>query len=102
MSRDMSFGRRAVSRLRRIPRAFRRQALVLVYHRIVEVEVDPWELAVRPDHFAEQLEVIRRLGRPVSLRDLVRSIGDGRIPRRAVVVTFDDGYADAPLRAQPL
>lgn len=98
----MNAGRLAVSRLRGILRALRRQALILVYHRIAEVKVDPWELAVRPDHFAEQLQVIRRLGRPLSLRELVRSMRNGGIPRRAIVVTFDDGYADNLLQAKPL
>lgn len=98
----MNLGRIAVSRLRSIRRAVRRQASILVYHRIAEVEVDPWDLAVRPDHFAEQLEVIQRLGRPLSLRDLVRSMTEGRVPRRAIVVTFDDGYADNLLNAKPL
>ena len=63
---------------------------------------DPWQLAVTPSHFAEHLEVIRRHGRPLAVRDLTRALADGRTPRRAIVVTFDDGYADNLHHALPL
>jgi len=82
--------------------AWRRQAVILVYHRIAEVEVDPWELAVRPANFAQHLDVMRRLGSPISLRGLVQSMMRGAIPRGSIVVTFDDGYADNLLQAKPL
>ena len=98
----MSFVQTALSRSRALLRVLRRQAVILSYHRIAEADVDPWDLVVRPDRFAEQLEVIRRLGRPLSLRDLLRSMRGGRIPRRSIVVTFDDGYADNLLQAKPL
>jgi peptidoglycan/xylan/chitin deacetylase (PgdA/CDA1 family) len=98
----MSFVQTAFSRSRALLRVLRRRAVILSYHRIAEVDVDPWDLAVRPDHFAEQLEVLHRLGRPLSVRDLLRSMTGGGIPQRAVVVTFDDGYADNLLRAKPL
>jgi len=78
-----------------------RRAVILSYHRIAEVDCDPWDLAVSPAHFAEHLEVIRRLGRPISLEGLERGLRAGEIPRGAVAVTFDDGYADNLLEARP-
>jgi peptidoglycan/xylan/chitin deacetylase (PgdA/CDA1 family) len=73
-----------------------------MYHRIAEKRVDPWSLCVTPQHFAEHLEVLQNETHPISLRELVQSHNEGNIPDRAVVVTFDDGYADNLYNAKPL
>jgi peptidoglycan/xylan/chitin deacetylase (PgdA/CDA1 family) len=77
-------------------------ALILLYHRVAEVQPDPWALCVRPQHFAEQLEVLRRHGRVLGLRQLTAALREDTLPDRAVVVTFDDGYADNLYQAKPL
>jgi peptidoglycan/xylan/chitin deacetylase (PgdA/CDA1 family) len=77
-------------------------ALILLYHRIADVRPDPWSLCVTPRHFAEQLETLRQYGRPMQLRQLAQALADGNLPRRAVVVTFDDGYADNLYHAKPM
>lgn len=77
-------------------------ALILMYHRVAEVQPDPWALCVTPQHFTEQLEVLRQYGGVVSLRQLSMALRDGSLPDRAVVVTFDDGYADNLYHAKPL
>ena len=61
--------------------------LVLLYHRVAQLEHDPYNFAVRPDRFAEQCEILRQHYDVVALRDADAT-------RREVVVTFDDGYAD--------
>ena len=66
-----------------------RAAVILMYHRISSEAEDPFRLAVSPERFAEQMEIVRRYAEPVPLRDLTRP---GRGPR--IAVTFDDGYAD--------
>jgi len=91
----------------RISRAVRRlggrmDPVILMYHRVADVAVDPWELAVSPRHFAEQMAVLRRDREPVPLDWLVREIVAGRRPARAVAVTFDDGYLDVLGQAKPI
>lgn len=70
------------------------KAVILMYHRIVRTELDPWGMCVSPENFSEQLGSIRRVATPMSLVDFVRARESGALPERAVVVTFDDGYID--------
>jgi peptidoglycan/xylan/chitin deacetylase (PgdA/CDA1 family) len=76
--------------------------LILLYHRVAEVESDPWLLSVTPRHFAEQLEVLRKVGRPMRLCHLVQNLREGKSQYRPLVVTFDDGYSDNLYNAKPL
>lgn len=78
------------------------KGLILMYHRVAEVDLDPWRLCVTPKHFAEQLEVLQKHAHPLSLNELLQKYQEGKIPERAVVVTFDDGYADNLYNAKPL
>lgn len=87
---------------RRLRRSFERHALILMYHRIVELPSDPQLLCVTPRHFAEQLEVIRNHAHPLKLAQLAERLRAGKLPNRAVIVTFDDGYADNLYNAKPL
>lgn len=87
---------------RRLKDRFASRALILAYHRVTELPNDPYLLTVTPKHFAEQLEVIRRHYFPMRLESLVDALREGRVPRRAVVVTFDDGYADNLINARPV
>jgi peptidoglycan/xylan/chitin deacetylase (PgdA/CDA1 family) len=76
--------------------------LILMYHRIAKVALDPWALAVSPCRFGEQLEVLRRIRHPLRLEDFVARFHAGRLPANAVAVTFDDGYVDNLLAGKPL
>jgi peptidoglycan/xylan/chitin deacetylase (PgdA/CDA1 family) len=96
---------RAIGRLRRRnvhPPDRSGRALILLYHRIARPRSDQWALAVTPRRFGEHLEVLRRVARPMRLGELSRSLLDGGVPDGAVVVTFDDGYADNLHNARPL
>jgi peptidoglycan/xylan/chitin deacetylase (PgdA/CDA1 family) len=85
-----------------VRRAFTSRAMILMYHRIADVDTDPWGLSVSPVHFSEQLQVIRRYFYPLSMQQLMAHLRDGNVPRRSVVVTFDDGYLDNLTNARPL
>ena len=76
--------------------------IVLAYHRVTTVAHDPHRLAVTPAHFAEHLDVITSQGVPMTLEAMVAAAQQGALPRRAVAVTFDDGYADNLQCAAPL
>lgn len=69
-------------------------ALILLYHRVADLEGDPWAMAVSPQHFTEQLEVLRRHYRLAPLRGLIEPARPGTGPGPTVAITFDDGYAD--------
>ncbi|HEX3738075.1 MAG TPA: polysaccharide deacetylase family protein [Solirubrobacterales bacterium] len=63
---------------------------------------DPQGLAVHPDRFSGHLEALLASGRPVvDLADLANAVSRGRIPRGAVAISFDDGYADNLSNAVP-
>ncbi len=68
--------------------------LVLLYHRVAELESDPQLLAVSPERFTQHLDVLDHDCHPMSLTELMTRQRERRLPRRAVAVTFDDGYAD--------
>jgi peptidoglycan/xylan/chitin deacetylase (PgdA/CDA1 family) len=83
-------------------RVTRQKALILMYHRIAEVNADPWGLCVAPQHFSQQLQVLQSRTHPMSLQTLVRRHQEGTLPQKAVALTFDDGYADNLHNAKPL
>src|SRR5439155_742911 len=71
------------------------KVVILMYHRVAESGPDPWWLSVTPKHFSEHLDVLRRYASPMSLRQLTSNNLRRRVSRKGVVVTLDDGYADA-------
>ena len=77
-------------------------AVILAYHRIAELIPDSHALCTPPDVFREHMAYIRRECCPIGLDELVDAAASGRIPERAVAVTFDDGYLDALTAASPV
>jgi peptidoglycan/xylan/chitin deacetylase (PgdA/CDA1 family) len=93
-----SAGRRSAAARERISPG----ALILAYHRVAAPADDPQAMCVSPERFAGHLEAIKAFGVCVSVRDLVRRMAVAAVPRRTVVLTFDDGYADNLHVAEPL
>jgi peptidoglycan/xylan/chitin deacetylase (PgdA/CDA1 family) len=74
-----------------------------MYHRVAEAALDPHRLCVTPANFDQQLQVLRETGPVLRLAEVAERIAARRpLPRRASVVTFDDGYADNLYAAKPL
>jgi peptidoglycan/xylan/chitin deacetylase (PgdA/CDA1 family) len=77
--------------------------VVLLYHHIADVLLDPGDLNVTPRRFAEQMHVLRSIARPVGLSDMISGFKDAPAPlENQVSVTFDDGYVDNQLNALPV
>ncbi len=70
------------------------KALILAYHRVVKIKPDPYALAIAPEYFAEQLEVLKKKYQLISLAELTQRLKQKNLPRRCLAITFDDGYAD--------
>jgi peptidoglycan/xylan/chitin deacetylase (PgdA/CDA1 family) len=83
-------------------RRMERRAVVLMYHRVADVAPDVWRLAVHPQRFEEQLQVLSRNWQVVPLADLVKDLIHQKLKRKCVAITFDDGYADNSILARPL
>jgi peptidoglycan/xylan/chitin deacetylase (PgdA/CDA1 family) len=88
--------------LRRITPMVAPGPAILMYHRIAEETFDPWGLAVSPDNFESQIEWIARNRTVLRLSEFARLHGAGKLPRDAIALTFDDGYACNADTAVPL
>lgn len=86
----------------RLRRRFASRALILRYHRVIDLASDPHAICIKPERFAEHMEILRKRYRPIKLQNLAQALRRGEVPQRAVVVTFDDGYADNLYEAKPL
>jgi peptidoglycan/xylan/chitin deacetylase (PgdA/CDA1 family) len=73
-----------------------------MYHRIADMETDPWELAVSPRNFEEHLKILRKKYKVISVAELVNCLEKKSIPPNSVCITFDDGYLDNFSAAKPL
>lgn len=105
MSRIRRIARKARTRLASTARrVLGRPAgpVILMYHRVNEPGFDPWELAVTPAHFDEQLAWLKRHRTVLPLTEFAERHHQGLLPRDAVAITFDDGYACNGLNAAPL
>ena len=89
--------------------AGRRESLaVLCYHRVLDAG-DPARSLAHPALFTSthiferQMDLLADRFHPVTLSDAIRWMdGHGEIPRRAVLVTFDDGWSDTYANAFPV
>lgn len=93
---------RVISRMRAMIPPRRQRPVILMYHRVASVRHDPWELAVDPERFEEQIAYIKQHRTPISVEELVERLQSKTLPANAVAVTFDDGYRDNLVNAKPV
>jgi peptidoglycan/xylan/chitin deacetylase (PgdA/CDA1 family) len=78
------------------------RAVILLFHRVTD-EIPEDALTVSTGRFRRMCRLLRRSFRVVSLGDMYGLLGGGKaLPRRAVVITFDDCYRDNLFAAQIL
>lgn len=78
-------------------------AVILIYHRVTRLSRDPQQLAVSPEHFREQVEIIKGEYEPVDADTFAFNLKQRRkFSPKTLLITFDDGYADNYLEAWPI
>ena len=75
---------------------------IAMYHRIADLAVDPWGLAVNSSNFAAQVTLLSRYRTVLPLAEFVSRAFDGTLPDTAVALTVDDGYYDNLSSAGPI
>lgn len=78
------------------------KTIVLLYHRVGTVPIDPHTLAISSKNFEAQLAYLKKNASVISVFDLYRALIAGNVPRRSIIITFDDGYEDNYTNAFPL
>ncbi|MGH9463599.1 MAG: polysaccharide deacetylase family protein, partial [Vicinamibacteria bacterium] len=76
--------------------------IILAYHGVTPGLRDPHGLFIEPEIFSKQMAHLRKHYRPMGLVELVATAETGKLPPRAVAVTFDDGYLDALTAVSPI
>ncbi|MDI6645197.1 MAG: polysaccharide deacetylase family protein [Methanobacteriaceae archaeon] len=71
------------------------QVIILTYHRTGPM-TDKWILnpLIHQEIFEKQMKYLIKNFNIISLNDLTEMIANGKIPEKAVAITFDDGYKD--------
>lgn len=74
---------------------------ILAYHQVSSV---PEIYSIDPEEFEQQMEYLASHGyTAISLAELFATKnGGGELPKKPVIITFDDGYADNYLTALPI
>jgi len=80
---------------------------ILAYHRVAELRdtpaVDSRTVSATPEGFVLQMKHLARFYRIVSMPEVLEAVEKGRpLPKRAVLITFDDAYADFAEIAWPI
>lgn len=88
---------------------FSGEVTILAYHRILDVPVEhefPFDIeliSASVSQFTYQMEYVKAHYQPITFSTLLQHLDRGeRPPRRAAIVTFDDGFVDNYTNAFPI
>jgi peptidoglycan/xylan/chitin deacetylase (PgdA/CDA1 family) len=77
--------------------------IVLLYHRVLNIENDPQQLCVSVDNFEEQLTALKKTHVFLKVNEFFEILNSNQaFPKNALLITFDDGYADNYRNALPV
>ena len=93
----------------RLRAALRHDVRILAYHRVLEsaepegFRFDIDLISASRESFREQIAIVKRRCVPMRFDELIDRLDRGRsLPRRAALITFDDGYDDNHRIAWPI
>lgn len=81
---------------------------IIMYHRVINPEELPFSIQagmyVRPDTFSMHVKFLKKNVRVIPLVELIQEVisGKPREKKKAIAITFDDGWADNAKNAFPL
>lgn len=80
---------------------------VLTYHRVDQParrkDLQPGLISATPDQFESQMRYLHERRVTVTLQDVIAAVTQRQpLPKRAILVTFDDAYEDFALHAWPV
>jgi peptidoglycan/xylan/chitin deacetylase (PgdA/CDA1 family) len=80
---------------------------ILTYHRVADLDetscLNPRSISATPSVFSVQMKYLARYYNVVSMDDVFKAVQEGvQLPKRAVLITFDDGYYDFADIAWPI
>lgn len=76
--------------------------VILHYHRVSPAADPLYPDNLDPETFAGQIRLIKSTFEPLPLGQALRALAANDLPRNAVCITFDDGYADNFTVAEPI
>lgn len=78
-------------------------AVILLYHRVADLESDPRLLAVSPENFVKHIGYLKRNYNMIDIEEFVYlKKFKKKFPEKSVVLTFDDGYSDNYTQVLPI
>ena len=79
-----------------------KKSLILTYHRVYELDYDPYALTVHPRIFEIQMKYLRENYNIIPLSELISQLKEKKIKEDSVIITFDDGYHDNLYNSKPI
>jgi peptidoglycan/xylan/chitin deacetylase (PgdA/CDA1 family) len=87
---------------KRLKHALKGKAVILMYHQVCERLSDPWELAVTPEAFDEQVTFLKKNFDVVPLDEIADGVLSRNLSGKKIAITFDDGFSDNFSNAKPI